>query len=202
MSLYDLIFEGGGAKGSVFVGALTAFYEKGHQPRRLIGTSAGAITATLLAAGFTPNEMKEAVNETLKGKPRFASFMDKPKAEDFSQELIDHSDIMGFLKKIDVPFIPEVLEEKFESLLMKALMALPPYRQVFCFAECGGLFAGDLFLAWLKEKIASKGFDPEITLKKFHEHPNVKNELSLVASDTSEGGGILILNHRTAPGCP
>jgi NTE family protein len=202
MSLYDLIFEGGGAKGSVFAGALTAFFEKGHQPRRLIGTSAGAITATLLAAGFTPNEMKDAINEKLGGKPRFASFMDEPKAGDFSQDMIDASDTMALFKKLDVPFIAEWLASKFDSLFMKALMALPPYRQVFCFVECGGLFAGDLFLAWIKEKLALKGFDPEITLKAFNEHPNVKNELSLVASDTSDGGGMLVLNHRTAPNCP
>lgn len=202
MSQYDLIFEGGGAKGSTFVGALTAFNEKGHQPRRLIGTSAGAITATLLAAGFTPNEMKDAVNEKLNGKPRFASFMDKPKAEDFSQSIIDNSDTEELFKKVDVPFIPDWLENKFDQLFMKALMSSEHYRQLFCFVECGGLFAGDAFLAWIKEKLKSKGFNSEITLKEFNDHPDVKNELSLVASDTSDGGGMLVLNHRTAPNCP
>jgi predicted acylesterase/phospholipase RssA len=201
MSQYDLIFEGGGAKGSTFVGALTAFYEKGHQPRRLIGTSAGAITATLLAAGFTPDEMKAAVNEKLDdGSPRFASFMDKPKAGDFSQDIIDHSDTMALFKKVDVPFIPEWIQGKFDSLFMQAVMSLPLYRQLFCFVECGGLFAGDEFLVWIKEKLAFKGFGPDITLSGFNSR--VTNELSLVASDTSDGGGMLVLNHRTVPDCP
>ncbi len=203
MAQYDLIFEGGGAKGSTFVGALTAFYKKGHQARRLLGTSAGAITATLLAAGFTPEEMKDAVNEKLaNGKPRFSSFMDKPKADDFSLDVIRHSDTMAVFEKVDVPIVPEGLEEKFDSLFMKALMVSPLYRQLFCFVECGGLYAGDMFLAWIKEKLAAKGFDPEITLGAFSARPEVTNELSLVASDTSEGGNMLVLNHRTAPNCP
>ena len=44
MAEFDLVFEGGGAKGIVFVGALNALLAGGHSYRRLIGTSAGAIT--------------------------------------------------------------------------------------------------------------------------------------------------------------
>jgi len=39
---YDLVFEGGGAKGSVFVGALQEFFAREHTARRFIRTSAGA----------------------------------------------------------------------------------------------------------------------------------------------------------------
>ncbi len=42
MALYDIVFEGGGAKGSAFVGALKALKERGHGHRRLIGTSSGS----------------------------------------------------------------------------------------------------------------------------------------------------------------
>ncbi len=45
---FDLVFEGGGAKGMVFVGAMQEFEARGHKCGRLLGTSAGAITATLL----------------------------------------------------------------------------------------------------------------------------------------------------------
>jgi NTE family protein len=79
MAAFDMVFEGGGAKGIAFVGALEAFVVAGHTPRRFIGTSAGAITATLLAAGFSPAELRAAVTERLpNGKPRFSPFMDKP----------------------------------------------------------------------------------------------------------------------------
>ena len=41
---YDLVFEGGGAKGMVFAGALDELFKSGfYLPRRLLGTSAGAI---------------------------------------------------------------------------------------------------------------------------------------------------------------
>jgi len=55
---YDLAFEGGGAKGMVFVGACEEFFRRGHSFGRLLGTSAGAITATLPAAGYTPEEIE------------------------------------------------------------------------------------------------------------------------------------------------
>jgi predicted acylesterase/phospholipase RssA len=55
---FDLVFEGGGAKGMVFVGAYAEFVKRGHTFGRILGTSAGAITATLLAAGYSAEEMQ------------------------------------------------------------------------------------------------------------------------------------------------
>ena len=75
---YDLVFEGGGAKGMVFVGAYDELVKRGHTAGRLLGTSAGAITAALLAAGYTPKEMLDALNEHENGKPVFAGFMGEP----------------------------------------------------------------------------------------------------------------------------
>ena len=56
MATFDMVFEGGGAKGTAFVGALEVLFAAGHKHRRLVGTSAGAITATLLGAGYSPQE--------------------------------------------------------------------------------------------------------------------------------------------------
>jgi len=53
---FDLVFEGGGAKGLAFVGALQALERQGHTARRVIGTSAGSITALLVAAGYSADE--------------------------------------------------------------------------------------------------------------------------------------------------
>lgn len=198
---YDLVFEGGGAKGSTFVGAMRAFNEKGLKIRRLVGTSAGAITATLLAAGYTPDEMLTAVNERdAQGKPRFASFMDLPKAGDFSQADKDNSDIVKLLKRADIPLIPNNLEDRFDRQLIDALLLLPPYRQLFCFVESGGLFAGTKFLEWIQEKLAMKNpAYANATLATLNSATG--NDLSLVVSDT-DGGDMLVLNHRTAPKCP
>ena len=75
---YDLVFEGGGAKGMVFAGAGAEFFHRKHTFNRLLGTSAGAITATLLAAGYTPEEMAEALTEKEDGRSVFEGFMGIP----------------------------------------------------------------------------------------------------------------------------
>lgn len=49
------IFQGGGAKGVLYAGAVAAVAETGHWFRAVCGASAGAITATLIAAGVTPD---------------------------------------------------------------------------------------------------------------------------------------------------
>jgi len=57
----DLIIEGGGVKGIGLVGAIEYAEEKGYKWERLAGTSAGAIIAALLAAGFTARELKNEI---------------------------------------------------------------------------------------------------------------------------------------------
>ncbi|MGH2561196.1 MAG: patatin-like phospholipase family protein [Thermomicrobiales bacterium] len=57
----DLVFEGGGVKGIGLVGALSLLEERGYRPRTLGGASAGAIVATLRAAGYTAAELREIV---------------------------------------------------------------------------------------------------------------------------------------------
>ena len=51
---YDMVFEGGGAKGMVFVGALEVILAQGHTHGRLLGTSAGAITAGFAGSRLPP----------------------------------------------------------------------------------------------------------------------------------------------------
>ncbi|MFT8362161.1 MAG: patatin-like phospholipase family protein [Sporolactobacillus sp.] len=55
----DIVFSGGGVKGFAFVGAIDQLERAGFQFKRAAGTSAGAIVAALLAAGYTSAEMKE-----------------------------------------------------------------------------------------------------------------------------------------------
>lgn len=99
---YDLVFEGGGAKGMVFVGAMQAFEGAGLTYDRLLGTSAGAITATLLAAGYTSKRMLDALGEKERGRPVFAGFMGVPGP--FSEQEIEESATLDLLSKID--FLP------------------------------------------------------------------------------------------------
>ena len=53
----DMVFAGGGAKGVAHLGALWAFDRLGIKIKRLAGTSAGAITAALVAAGHSITEI-------------------------------------------------------------------------------------------------------------------------------------------------
>lgn len=59
----NLVFEGGGVKGIAYVGALQVLAQRGilDQVTAVAGTSAGAITACLVAARFTPDELESAM---------------------------------------------------------------------------------------------------------------------------------------------
>jgi NTE family protein len=59
----DLVLEGGGVKGIGLVGALAVLEERGWEPDCVAGASAGAITAALLAAGYSAEELREMLLE-------------------------------------------------------------------------------------------------------------------------------------------
>jgi NTE family protein len=55
------VFQGGGPKGIAYIGALDVLEKRGILPqvKRVAGTSAGAITATFLAVGYSVDEAKK-----------------------------------------------------------------------------------------------------------------------------------------------
>ena len=57
----DLVCEGGGVKGIGLAGAYETLEQAGYAPRHAAGTSAGAITTALIAAGYRAAELKEVV---------------------------------------------------------------------------------------------------------------------------------------------
>ena len=57
----DLVFEGGGVKGIGLAGAVATLEASGYRPQNVAGTSAGAISASLLAAGYTADELREII---------------------------------------------------------------------------------------------------------------------------------------------
>ncbi|MFK2824340.1 patatin-like phospholipase family protein [Bacillus sp. B190/17] len=59
----DGVFSGGGIKGFALVGAYEAIENRGLTFVRLAGTSAGAIIAALIAAGYTSEELKKIVKD-------------------------------------------------------------------------------------------------------------------------------------------
>ena len=67
-----LVMRGGGVKGLAFVGALEVL-EQFYSFEAFAGTSAGAVTAVLLAAGLSAQELNVLLSET-----DFATFQDAP----------------------------------------------------------------------------------------------------------------------------
>ena len=79
---FDLVCDGGGVRGIGLVGALEVLEREGYEAQYRAGTSAGAIAATLHAAGYTAPQLHTIVAET-----RFSSFMD--------ESLLDRVPILG-----------------------------------------------------------------------------------------------------------
>jgi NTE family protein len=198
---FDMVFEGGGAKGMAFVGAMRVLEDNEHTFGRLVGTSAGAITATLIAAGYSAGMMEKALGETdANGRPVFEKFMDHPQAEDYTPEDIENSVTMKCFKSIDIPLVPERFEKKLDEFIIKEMLGLRAYPVLFSFVERGGLYLGNAFLDWMRRKLDEvKAGYAAMTMQEFFEATG--KDLSLVASDTVSQD-MLVLNHRTAPNCP
>ena len=207
----DMVFEGGGAKGMVFVGALQEVAARGINPARLMGASAGAIMAALLAAGYDVQEMEAALKEERDGKPVFEGFLEiPPKLEG---EQVKNSAFRKLLGEINASFIPDAVEEKLDDALAAAMVNFPQTNQIMYFFEYGGLFAGNNFLTWLERKLDEGVYRLErgswgvgkprqfgkMSLDEFYTATG--SDLSLIASDTTSAR-MLILNHLTAPDCP
>ncbi|MFL6212182.1 MAG: patatin-like phospholipase family protein [Pyrinomonadaceae bacterium] len=194
MATFDLVFEGGGAKCFAFAGALAALADAGHTHQRLVGTSGGAVTATLTAAGYQPAELLAAISEQFEGRPRFLSFLDPPHSNDFSNSDLDRSATGEFFERWRIPG-----RRLLDRALLRLLLNGPLYRQLFLFVENGGFYAGAVIHEWVRERLAAKGMSPDVTFAEFHAHTGA--DLSLVVADSTEME-MLVLNHRTAPDCP
>lgn len=105
----DAVFEGGGVKGIGLVGAVFEIENAGYEFENLAGTSAGAIVASLLAAGYKAEEIKRE--------------LERLNYNDFKDEgLIDKLGVIG--KGLSIGFEYGIYEgEYFEAWLEKLLQA-------------------------------------------------------------------------------
>jgi predicted acylesterase/phospholipase RssA len=205
MSEIDFVFEGGGAKGMVFVGALQQLQAlRPFTPGRLLGTSAGAITATLMAAGYTPEEMFPTLAEKgPDGRAVFASFLGEPAP--FDRDAIAASEIRRLLAQLDIPFLPQAGEQRVDDWLANKLASDNRGRHVFSFLERGGWYGAEAFLKWLRQRLNAGELNgkprdfADMSLAEFRQATG--RDLTLVAADTS-ASRMLLLNHRTAPQLP
>lgn len=201
--LYDLVFEGGGARGMAFVGALHEFERRRHTPGRLLGTSAGAIVATLLAAGYSAAELQGALSEEVEGKSVFARFLGEPPP--FSKEEVQESTIRALVRALDFGLLPDAISTRVDDALVQAMLRVPAHRNVYALIERGGWYAAHEFEAWLRTRLSSgtHAGAPRrygaMTLAEFHAATRVW--LSMVVADTTDWR-MRVLNARTAPHCP
>jgi NTE family protein len=75
--LADAVFEGGGARGIAFVGAIQAMEEEKVEWQRIAGTSAGAVIAALLASGYKSYEIRQHLSELDFSKLRGRTIMNR-----------------------------------------------------------------------------------------------------------------------------
>ena len=138
----DLVFEGGGVKGIGLAGALATLEERGYRPQNIAGTSAGAITAALLAAGYTAEELREIIVS------------------------LDYRQFQDRAWEDKVPLV-----ERSLSLLLDL-----------------GLYEGDRFLAWIRERLEAKGVRTfaDLVHDEFADDPRYRSRLQVIASDVSK----------------
>jgi NTE family protein len=138
----DLVFEGGGVKGIGLAGAIATLEERGYQHQNVAGTSAGSISAALLAAGYSAAELREIIMSL-----DYRQFQDK-----------------GWEDK--VPLI-----ERSLSMLLDL-----------------GLYEGDVFLEWIRERLVAKGIRTfaDLVHPDFADDPRFRSRLQVVASDVTK----------------
>jgi NTE family protein len=87
----DLVFEGGGVKGIALAGAYLELSERGYRPECVAGTSAGAITAALVAVGYSGAELQDIVLNRM----HFPDFED----ESFLDHLGPPGELLEFIRR-------------------------------------------------------------------------------------------------------
>ncbi|MEZ4238033.1 MAG: patatin-like phospholipase family protein [Myxococcota bacterium] len=193
---FDVVFEGGGAKGIALSGAVSALLDAGHALGRLVGTSAGAITATNLALGYTPGEiLAGSLVRTPSGAPIYTTFSEPPV---LTEAELAGSGLFSVLRHELAP-IPGVLGEHVDLALARAMGRLPGVASLVLLGEGGGLHRGDGFVRWMQGCLSDKGVPTDATFADLHARTG--RDLSVVATDTTDRR-LLVLNHRTAPELP
>jgi NTE family protein len=154
----NLIFQGGGAKGVALLGGLKYLQEKDLLKgiHRVGGTSAGAITAVLVAVGYDVPHIEEILAST-----DMMSFLDHPMS---AQRLKDATG--SEYKAI------QALKLAYNGI--KGLMH--PLQMVQDLWHSTGVCPGDTFLTWLEDKISKQTGIVNCTFKELREQVIQKNK--------------------------
>lgn len=120
---YSIVIKGGGVKGLAFAGALLEL-ENYFSFDTFAGTSAGAITAVLMGAGYKPSELLEILD-----KKDFNEFKDAS----FLKGILNFIRTRGFYPGDEIEnWISELIKKKLPELLNDVIMEdLPNHTIVY-----------------------------------------------------------------------
>jgi predicted acylesterase/phospholipase RssA len=185
MLTIDLALQGGGSKGIALNAAIAELMRRGHTIRRVVGTSAGAIAASLVATGFTADELLEmSLGRTEDDQPLFSEYVVEP--------------VVSASPEVDV----EVSKVHSAALHLPGELGqrLLVTRAALAFFDSGGLNTGDGFTGWLLRTLEQKSPGlSRITLGQLHARTG--RHLTLIATDLT-ARRLRALNHLSAPDCP
>lgn len=121
----DAVFEGGGVKGIGLVGAVAVTEEQGYTFENVAGTSAGAIVAALVAAGYKAKQLKQIIES-----------LDYSKFKD--EGLLDKIPMLG--PAMSLGFEKGIYEGEFVEQWLRDLLAKAPTKPIRTFRD---LLTGD-----------------------------------------------------------
>ena len=194
----DVVFEGGGARGLALNGAVTGLEASGYVLDRVIGTSAGSITAMLSAIGYSgPDLERISLERTSDRRSRMTEFVSTPH---LSREDQRNSELGRLLKSTFGQLLPRAISRPLDDLIVGSVLNLPGMPNIFNFVERGGIFSADGFVKWLSEQMEAK--EAGLSQLSFSQlYSKTRRHLSMVVTDTTTGT-MRVLNHHTTPQCP
>lgn len=154
----NLVLKGGGPKGFAYIGALQVMADQGllSELKRVAGTSAGAITAALLAVGYTPEEL----SKIMLGKDTFELLDPKGRLEADLVQLAQNPTVKAGLAAIARDYW-----QGGSAILHPIRNAEEVYKRLL---ECTGLCKGDTFQQWIDDLIYEKTGIRDCTFEELH----------------------------------
>ncbi|NGX62010.1 MAG: Photosystem I assembly protein Ycf3 [Chlamydiae bacterium] len=150
---HNLAIQGGGPKGIAYLGAIEKLEEEGllDELKRVAGTSAGAILATLLAVGYTYEELYEILMNF-----DIQHFLDATS----ENERFAKAAFKSAQTQEKGPVLQALLGEQIQDICH-----LKPKKLYNKLSGLTGLFEGEKFLTWIDELIEKKTGKKNCTFK-------------------------------------
>jgi tetratricopeptide (TPR) repeat protein/predicted acylesterase/phospholipase RssA len=137
---HNLVFQGGGTKGFAYLGVIEVLEDEKMMKdvKRVAGTSAGAITATLLSMGYDSKKIKDLLQET-----PLTKFLDHPFRTESIKEIIKENTSINSLYKLILS----------PHELCKLVNPMTWIKKLW---ETTGLCEGEKFFEWVEKQVKEK----------------------------------------------